>query len=267
LVRAQPPIGDVKAVAKGEAKIGENLGGFDEGGANIWTYKGTAGEVLTLQAIAENPANNTDQETRHNKRLLDTVLVVYDPQNQVIAYNDDIVDAVLTNSLLRSVTLTTDGTYRIKVTNWYLESGNETGGHFVLVLGSHKIPPKDVKPTTKILGKIETATEVMDKLDAIVKDFDTHTVMLINPSYCSITGATFGDLKFDLKPYSGIVVQVPVGSYHLKSKGKDCDLDLTTDEIDVPEATAVMVVPIDRDGTHPSDAIPFPTDKDALANS
>ncbi len=267
LVKAQPPIGDVKAVAKGEAKIGENLGGFDEGGANIWTYSGTAGEVLTLQAIAENPANNTDEATRHKERLLDTVLVVYDPTNQVIAYNDDIVDAVLTNSFLRSVTLTTDGTYRIKVTNWYVESGNETGGHFELVLGSHKIPPKDVKPATKILGKLETATDVMDNVDTIIKDFDTHTVMLINPSYCTISGATFGDLKFDLKPYSGILVQVPVGSYHLKSKGDDCDLDLTTDEIDVPEATVVMVVPIDRDGTRPDNAIPFPTDKEALANS
>jgi hypothetical protein len=91
--------------------------------------------------------------------------------------------------------------------------------------------------------------------------------MLINPSYCTISGAKFGDMTFDLKPYSGVVVQMPAGSYHLKGKGDDCNLDLTTDEIDVPEATTVMVVPIVRDAKHPDDAIPFPTDKDALANS
>ncbi len=265
LVKAQPPIGDVKPVAKGELAIGENKGGFDEGGANIWKYDGKAGEVLTLMAVAENPANNTDNATREKDRLLDTVLVVYDPTNQVIAYNDDIVDAVLTNSFLRYVELKTDGTYTIKVANWYTEKGDETGGHFTLMVYSNKTPPKDKKPATKIIGKLETATDVMDNVDAIIKDFDTHTVMLINPSYCTIKGATFGDLKFDLKPYSGIVVTVPVGSYRLKGTGDLCKLN--TDEIQVPEATTVMVVPIDRDATRPDNAPEFPTDSDALANS
>ncbi len=265
LVKAQPPIGDVKPVAKGEAVIGENRGGFDEGGANVWKYSGTAGEVLTLMAVAENPANNSDQATREKDRLLDTVLVVYDPTNQVIAYNDDIVDAVLTNSFLRYVELKTDGTYTIKVANWYTKQGDETGGHFSLMIYSNKNPPKDKKPATKIIGKLETATDVMDKVDAIIKDFDTHTVMLINPTFCTITGATFGDLKFDLKPYSGIMVTVPVGTYRLRGKGDACDLN--TDEILVPEASTVMVVPIDPDRTHPSDAVPFPSEPDALANS
>ena len=265
LVKAQPPIGDVKPVAKGEAVVGENKGGFDDGGANIWKYKGTAGEVLTLMAVAETPANNTDNATREKDRLLDTVLVVYDPTNQVIAYNDDIVDAVLTNSFLRYVELKTDGVYSIKVGNWYTKKGDETGGHFSLMVYSNKTPPKDTKVATKIVGKLKTATDVMDNVDAMIKDFDTHTVMLINPSYCTITGATFADLKFDLKPYSGITVTVPVGTYRLKGKGDSCDLN--TDYIQVPEASTVMVVPINLDGTRPSDAVPFPTDKDALANS
>lgn len=265
LVKAQPPIGDVKPVAKGELVIGENRGGFDEGGANIWKYKGTAGETLTLIAEAENPANNTDNVTRQKNRLLDTVLVVYDPTNQVIAYNDDIVDAVLTNSFLRSVELKTDGTYTIKVANWYTEQGDETGGHFTLTVYSNKTAPKDKKTATKIIGKLETATEVMDEVERIIEDADNHTVMLINPSYCTIKNATFGDLKFDLKPYSGIVVTVPEGQYSLKGKGDLCEL--TTDEIQVPQATTVMVVPIDRDATRPDDAPPFPSDSDALANS
>ncbi len=265
VIKAQPPIGDVKPVAKGELAIGENKGGFDEGGANVWKYKGTAGEVLTLMAVAENPANNTDNATREKDRLLDTVLVVYDPTNQVIAYNDDIVDAVLTNSFLRYVELKTDGTYTVKVANWFNEKGDETGGHFNLMVYSNKKPTQDKKTATKIIGKLETATDVMDEVDAIIEDFDTHTVMLINPSYCTITNATFGDLKFDLKPYSGIVVTVPVGSYRLKGKSDSCKLN--ADDIQVPEASTVMVVPIDRDGTRPSDAVPFPTDKDALANS
>ncbi len=72
-------------------------------------------------------------------------------------------------------------------------------------------------------------------------------------------------LKFDLKPYSGIVVRVPVGSYRLHGKGDLCELN--RDEIQVPEATTVMVVPIDPDRTRPTDAVPFPTESDALANS
>jgi hypothetical protein len=270
LVKAQPPIGDVKAVAKGEAVVGENRGGFDEGGANVWTYKGTAGEVLTLQAIADDPANNANDETRHKDRLLDTVLVVYDPTNQVIAFNDDIVDAVLTNSFLRHVELKTDGTYKIKVTNWYVEQGNETGGHFTLIVDSTKNPPKDTKVTAKIIGKLATASDVMDEVNSIIKDGDTHTVMLINPSYCTISGATLGSLKFDLKPYSGITVQMSVGSYHLKGELDGCNLELTTDEIDVPEATTVMLVPINTDNsnqTRPDNAPEFPSDSDALANS
>lgn len=265
VVHAQPPIGDVKPVAKGELIIGENRGGFDEGGANIWKYKGSAGERLTLMVAAENPANNTDNETRQKNRLLDTVLVVYDPTNQVIAYNDDIVDAVLTDSFLRAVELKVDGTYTVKVTNWFTENGDETGGHFTMMVYSNKAEATPEKITPKIVGKLNTATEVMDQLDAIIKNSDTHTVMLINPSYCTITGGTFGDLKFNLKPYSGIVVTVPDGSYVLRGKGDSCELN--GDEIQVPQMTTVMVVPISAATSRPSDAVPFPTDKDALANS
>jgi hypothetical protein len=265
LVKAQPPIGDVKPVAKGAAKVGENLGGFDEGGANIWTYDGKAGEVLTLMVVAENPANNTNQETRIKNRLLDTVAVVYAPDNQVIAYNDDIVDAVLTNSFIRYVELKTDGTYKIKVTNWFLESGDETGGHFVLMVYSRKSSPKDQKTIPKIIGRMTTATEVMDTVDAIIKDVDTHTVMLVNPSYCTITGMSFGDLKFDMKPYSAVEVQVPFGTYNLRGKGDYCDLN--RDDISVPEAATVIVTGIGADTTRPAGAPSFPTDEDAIANS
>lgn len=265
LVQAQPPIGDVKPVAKGELVIGENKGGFDEGGANVWKYKGTAGETLTLMAVAENPANNTDNATREKDRLLDTVLVVYDPTNQVIAYNDDIVDAVLTNSFLRAIELKVDGTYTIKVANWYTEKGDETGGHFTLMAYSNTAEASSEAVTPKILGRLDTATEVMDELNSIIENSDTHTVMLINPSYCTIKKASFGGLKFDLKPYSGIVVRVPQGSYRLKGSGDLCELP--TDDIQVPQATTVMVVPIDREGTRPSNAPEFPTDTDALANS
>jgi hypothetical protein len=130
---------------------------------------------------------------------------------------------------------------------------------------SNKAEANPEKVTPKIIGHLNTATDVMDELEAIIKNSDTHIVMLINPSYCTIKNATFGDLKFDLKPYSGIAVTVPEGTYSLKGKADLCKL--TTDEIQVPQATTVMVVPLDRDGTRPDDALPFPTDADALANS
>jgi len=258
------PIGDTKPVPKGEAVIGENRAGFDAGGSNTWTYEGTAGEILTVIVEAQKPANKADQETRDEERLLDTEVFVYDPDGDVLGSNDDIVDAVLTNSFLRYVELKTTGTYTIEVTNWFREAGDETEGRYTLILHSNKNKRAERVILSRIVEEISTATEVMDSLTTIIEEFDTNTVMLVNPTYCTITDASFGDLNFDLQPYSGIIVEVPKGWYSLRGKGDVCELN--GDELNVPRETVIMVTRFNELGDPPDELI-FPSDPDALANS
>lgn len=263
VVDAQPT-GDVKPVPKGEAVIGENRAGFDAGGSNTWTYEGTAGEILTVIVEAQKPANKADQATRDEERLLDTEVFVYDPDGDVLGSNDDIVDAVLTNSFLRYVELKTTGTYTIEVTNWFRAAGDETEGRYTLILHSNKNKRAERVILSRIVSDITTATEVMDTLTTIIEEFDTNTILLVNPTYCTITDATFGDLSFDLEPYSGIIVEVPKGWYNLRGKGDVCDLN--SDEINVPRETVIMITRFD-DLREPPDDVQFPIDEDALANS
>ncbi len=263
IVSAQP-IGDVKPVPKGEAVIGENRAGFDAGGSNTWTYDGTAGEILTVIVEAQKPANKADQATRDEERLLDTEVFVYAPDGDLLGSNDDMVDAILTNSFLRYVELKTTGTYTIEVTNWFRESGDETEGRYTLIIHSNKNKRAERVILSRIVDEISTVTEVMDTLTTIIEEFDTNTVLLVNPTYCTITDATFGDLEFDLEPYSGIVVEVPKGWYSLRGDGDVCELN--SDEINVPRQTSIMVTRFDELGEIPDD-VQFPSDADALANS
>lgn len=262
VVSAQPT-GDVKPVPKGEAVIGENRAGFDAGGSNTWTYEGTEGEILTVIVEAQKPANKADQETRDEERLLDTEVFVYAPDGDLLGSNDDMVDAVLTNSFLRYVELKTTGTYTIEVTNWFREEGDETEGRYTLILHSNKNRRAERVILPRIVSEITTATEVMDTLTTIIEEFDTNTVLLVNPTYCTITDATFGDLEFDLEPYSGIIVEVPKGWYSLR-EGDVCELN--GDELNVPRETVIMVTRFDDLADRPEDS-QFPTDADALANS
>lgn len=263
VVSAQPT-GDVKPVPKGEAVIGENRAGFDAGGSNTWTYEGTEGEILTVIVEAQKPANKADQETRDEERLLDTEVFVYAPDGDLLGSNDDMVDAVLTNSFLRYVELKTTGTYTIEVTNWFREEGDETEGRYTLILHSNKNRRAERVILPRIVSEITTATEVMDTLTTIIEEFDTNTVLLVNPTYCTITDATFGDLEFDLEPYSGIIVEVPKGWYSLRGEGDVCELN--GDELNVPRETVIMVTRFDDLADRPEDS-QFPTDADALANS
>ncbi len=253
VVNAQPT-GDTKPVPKGEAVVGINRGGFDDGGSNLWTYEGQKGEILSLSVVAEKPANKADQETRDKDNLLDPEVFVYDPDGEVIATNDDIVEGILTDSFLRSVELTAAGTYSIEVTNWFRKRGDETQGHFELIVRSLKNPPKEGKTPTKILETIDSTTAVMDTVERIIERFDRHTVILVNPTGFSISKGFFGDVNFTLAPYSGMVVQVPFGAHELSAKSSDCTI--RSGKYDVPETAVIMVTSVSECSSSPSKPAP-----------
>jgi hypothetical protein len=92
-----------------------------------YSLNGGVGDVVTLQLVALNSAE------------FDPALAVYDPQNKLIAQNDDSLDEKfgISNARIRELTLTEAGRYTIEVA-----SGNgKSGGDFSLqVTGKRGAP-------------------------------------------------------------------------------------------------------------------------------
>ncbi|MGB0385473.1 MAG: tetratricopeptide repeat protein, partial [Ardenticatenaceae bacterium] len=120
------------------AQLGENQGQAPEGGSEIWTYEGKAGEVLTIRAEADKPANNAEDRTG----LLDILLIVYAPDGTIIAKADDIQPGVVTDAVIEGLELPTDGTYKLEVL------GLESSGAYTLILQADSATSPDTTPTT-----------------------------------------------------------------------------------------------------------------------
>ncbi len=123
-----PPTAGVEPQA---ATRGASRGTFAIGSANVWAYDGQAGEVLTIDALADRPADRATGEQRTEYNLMDTVLAVYAPDGSLLAANDD-MDRGLTNSRITGLTLPEDGTYRIEVRTW----ASQSGGDYTLLIDS-----------------------------------------------------------------------------------------------------------------------------------
>lgn len=105
-----------------------NRGELARGAADVWLVDGQAGDMLNIFILADKPANNTDEQQRLEYGLLDTLLVVRDPDGELLAVNDDM--GMTTNSQLTELALPVDGTYIIEVRSW--ENQNE-GGYTLIV--------------------------------------------------------------------------------------------------------------------------------------
>jgi pimeloyl-ACP methyl ester carboxylesterase len=124
------PIANAQAMPASLVK-GDNLGEIAVGEADVWTYAGTAGEVLSMQLKADRPAGNATTEQRLEFGLLDTLLVVRAPDGSLLAANDDTNDTD-TDSTLRDVVLPEDGEYQIEVRSW----GSQSAGAYTLLIDS-----------------------------------------------------------------------------------------------------------------------------------
>ncbi|MEL6149915.1 MAG: hypothetical protein AAFR56_09850, partial [Chloroflexota bacterium] len=100
------------------AQPGANRGEVYYGAAQAWQYNAQAGEVLTLEVNADQPANEADQRIRLEQNLLDTLLIVRDPSGDIIAEADDIEEAARTDSIIERLSLPVTGVYTIEVRSY-----------------------------------------------------------------------------------------------------------------------------------------------------
>jgi DNA-binding beta-propeller fold protein YncE len=119
------------AQAAGAAVRGINQGLLLAGGGQAWEYTGTAGERLSISAVAENPANRTwgiDQQREAG--LLDPTLSLYAPDGSLLAASYDLENGVATDAYIAEVVLPQSGVYKIEVRSYR----DQTGGNYRLVL-------------------------------------------------------------------------------------------------------------------------------------
>lgn len=102
---------------------GDNHGELRAGQVESWLYFGRRGEVLTVRASADIRAYDVEDYFAG----LDTLLVVFDPEGQVIAQNDDAADGSGDAEL--TFTLEKAGIYRIEVRS----AGLSTAGKYRLI--------------------------------------------------------------------------------------------------------------------------------------
>jgi hypothetical protein len=122
-----PPTIGIDPVA---AVLGSQQGDFEAGSADVWSYEGHAGEILSLSVNANTPAGNASQEQRIQYGLLDTFVILRAPDGTALAANDDA--GLGSDSAIPALELPADGVYRIEVRSWE----NQTGGAYTLILES-----------------------------------------------------------------------------------------------------------------------------------
>jgi hypothetical protein len=130
------------------ALVGENRGEFPVGGGDLWTYAGKAGEHLTIQVLADHPANQQSEvlseEELQSAGLLDVRFVVTAPDGSVLIEGDDIDYPNNTDARVEDIALPMDGTYQIEIRGY----DNLTGGGYTLTLESSEASPAAIPTAT-----------------------------------------------------------------------------------------------------------------------
>lgn len=121
------------------ARLGENRGQLVVGGAQVWLYEGSAGQIVTIQVIADQPASGANEQERQEQNLLDPHLIFRAPDGTYLMSSDDIVVFQNTDSRIEDLALPQDGMYEIEVRS----SGNATGGDYTLTIESVDISTED----------------------------------------------------------------------------------------------------------------------------
>jgi hypothetical protein len=108
------------------------------GTRDIYTYQGSAGEIIDIQVNAHQPADTiTDANTQLQDQLLDTKVVLLSPDGSLLGENDDIADGQ-TNSALMGIELPGDGQYVIQI---YNPVSSDVGGGYTLLVRPGVVPP------------------------------------------------------------------------------------------------------------------------------
>jgi hypothetical protein len=143
----------------GVATVGENRGEVTPGNVQYWYFDGYAGDVITIQVIADQPGSGTDPNTWVASGKFDSRLTFRAPNGNLLAFNDD-RDSTLTtsggvadtNSEVANVPLSETGAYAI-----YIESAwVGTSGAYTLVIERVRSGPTPTPSPT--LGPTPTLT-------------------------------------------------------------------------------------------------------------
>jgi hypothetical protein len=131
----QPLAGTITTDAKTPLTEGVPLRGFINGPLyyDLYSFSGTANQVLAL-SMSRISGN------------LDTLLVVLDPNGQVIADNDDIVAGNVTDSAINNppLRLPADGVYTVLATRYGKDVGGTAGEYEILLLPQESALPQEV---------------------------------------------------------------------------------------------------------------------------
>lgn len=114
------------------AVYGENRGRIAIGGGQRWEIDGRQGDILTIEVRADRPANDGTSRT-FDPNGLDTLVIVRDPDGNIIAENDDAVPnevSLHTDSRIDNLILPVTGIYQIEVRSW----NDQTGGAYTLIV-------------------------------------------------------------------------------------------------------------------------------------
>jgi hypothetical protein len=118
---------------------GQNRGQLSTNEIDVWNYTGTAGEILSLQMVADQPVDTFANdlaiiEERIAAGQLDAVLIVIDPEGKLIGMNIESFtdDGEFNSDAILDVPLSMDGEYQIQARS----ERDFYGGDYTLVVES-----------------------------------------------------------------------------------------------------------------------------------
>jgi WD40 repeat protein len=114
-------------------------------GRDLYTFVGRAGDVITVSALADQPANGeTDQVAQVERGLLDLYLTLFDANGFLVSENDNVADG-LTDALIGPLALPADGVYTVQINNI---NNAEVGGAYTLLIEPGALPTATPTPGT-----------------------------------------------------------------------------------------------------------------------
>lgn len=132
-----PPLVEPASTAEprpaGAASLGSNGGMIESGRGQAWSLEAEAGQVLHIRARADTPADGVfDPAEQTAQGLLDTVLVVRDPDGRLLAHNESIYAGFVTDAESRNLKMVDGGAYTIEVHS----NEGRTSGSYTLEIES-----------------------------------------------------------------------------------------------------------------------------------
>ena len=113
------------------AVLGENQGELARGEFDVWTYEGTAGELLSLRLVADRPLTDwaLPVEQRFETGVLDSVVHIIDPEGRSLDFSvDELLPDLtrLSDARILGVRLPADGVYQIEARSALDDQGART---------------------------------------------------------------------------------------------------------------------------------------------